>query len=156
MPFRGHVGEAPAGHVEPLDGAGPRGLHVDVEDPGEGRLAGEELKERPEAGPQHGLVRDSRGQRARGCHHLVGHQLAALARRGEEAVLLVREVRVEGGAGHPRAAHDVRDRDGRVAGFGHRGDRRPVQPPHLGCPDVPRRQPAPAPGQARLAVVRFG
>ena len=156
VPPGGHLGEPAPRHVEPLDRARPGGRHADVEDPGEGRLAREERQERAERRAQHLLVGGALGQRLRRGDHPADHELAAFPGRVEEAVLLVREVRVEGGPGHPGPAHDIGDRDVGVAGLGDRRDHRRAQPLQLGCPDVRRRKPAAAPGQAGLTLVRFG
>jgi hypothetical protein len=57
--------------------------------------------------------------------------------RGQEAVLLVRELRVERRAGHPGSPDDVSDGDGGVAGLGYGGYHRPQQPFPMRCPDGP-------------------
>jgi hypothetical protein len=111
-----HLGENTGRGVEPADCPRACGRHVDVEDPGESGLVGEELQEPPARGPEQVLVvGPGRERAARGCH-AGDHQFPALAGRGQEALLLVREVRVERLLGHPGAAHDVGDRDGLVAG----------------------------------------
>jgi D-xylose transport system permease protein len=74
----------------------------------------------------------------------------------EEAILLVREVRVEHRAGHPRSLDDVGDGNGGVAGVGDGCYHGPLQPFRVRCLDSARRQAVPAPGQAWLAFVRAG
>ena len=71
--------------------------HVDVERAGEGRLLGQEVHECAEAGSEQVLGAGviwcllGRGD------HPVGQEQAALPGRGQEAVLLVGEMRVERG-----------------------------------------------------------
>ena len=84
--------------MEPCDGNRPGRGHVDVEDPREGGLSGEETQERPAASAQRLLGGRVLGHRT-GCGpHLAEQQLAALAGRGQEAVVLAVEVHVERGA----------------------------------------------------------
>ena len=129
---------------------------MDEEDPGEGRLVGEEGEIRPARGAEQVLIASPVGQRPGRGHDAGDHELPALAGRGQEALLLVGEVGVEGGPGQPGPPHDVGDGDGRVAGLGHRGDHRVQQPLPLRRADGPRRQAAPAARKARLALVRPG
>ena len=89
-------------------------------------------------------------------HHPVGHQQAALAGGGEEAVLLVAEVRVERGPRHPGPADDVGHGDVAEAGLAHRGDHRPQQPSPLRPADRVQGQAAAAAGQAGLTFVGAG
>ena len=74
----------------------------------------------------------------------------------KEAILLVREVRVEHRAGHPRSLDDVGHGNGGVAGVGDGCYHGPLQPFPVRCLDSARRQAVPAPGQAWLAFVRAG
>ena len=74
----------------------------------------------------------------------------------EEAILLVREVRVEHRAGHPRSLDDVGRGNGGVADVGDGCYHGPLQPFPVRCLDSARRQAVPAPGQAWLAFVRAG
>jgi len=153
VPLGGHLGVMVPAHLDPLDRPRPAGRHVHVEHPGKRRLVGEEAEERPAPRAQRVLVRGSRRDRAGGGVDPVGHELPALVRRGEEARLLVGEVRVERRAGHPRPAHDVGDRDGGVPGFGDGGDDRPAQPLLLRCTDIRFRKAVAPPRQTRLALV---
>ena len=87
-----------------------------------------EMRGRPERHPEHLLVACLGGQRAGGGHDPGDHELAAFGGRGQEAVLLIREVGVEGDPGYPGPPHDVGDRDRQIAGFRYRRDHRPQQP----------------------------
>jgi hypothetical protein len=156
VPYPGHIGEKAGRGVEPVHRPRARRRHVDIEDPGERRLVGQERQVRPARHPEYLLVACLGGQRARRGHDLGDHEVPALAGRRQEAVLLVREVDVEGGPGHPRPPHDVGDGDGGVAGFRYRGDHRPQQPFPLRRAHGRQRQAAPAARQARLALVRAG
>jgi len=156
VPFPVQVGEQASRGVEPVHRAGARRRHVDIEDPGKRRLAGEEREIGPARDPDYLLVAGPGGQGARRGYHLGDHELPAFGGRGQEAVLLVREVGIEGRPGHPGPPHDVGDRHGQVTGLRHRGDHRPQQPFPLRRAHGRRRQAAPAPGQAWLSLVRPG
>ena len=150
------VGEPPARSLEPADRPRAGGRHVDIEDPGEGRLVGQESQEGAVGGPDHLLVRGvGRHGTSRG-YHSGEHELPTLAGRRQEALLLVREVGVERGPGYPGPPHDVGHGDGRITNVGYCGDYGPEQPFPLGGADGAQRQAAPAAGQAGLPFVRPG
>jgi hypothetical protein len=156
VPSEVQVGEQAGRGIEPIYRARARGRHVNEEDPGESRFVGKEREVRPARGPEYLLVASPRVQRARGGDYAGDHELPALAGRGQEAVLLVREVSVEGRPGYPGPPDDVGDSDGRIARFSHRGDHRPQQPFALRRTDDRQRQAAPAAGKTRLPLVRPG
>ena len=78
-------------------------------------------------------------------------EVPAFGGRGQEAVLLVREVGVEGGPGHPRPPHDVGDSDGPVAGFRVP----PRSPTAAAAPAGTRARPTAAGGSGRGAGQAF-
>jgi hypothetical protein len=115
VPFLVQVSEQAGRGIEPAHRAWARRRHVDIEDACECRLAGQEREVRPARDPEHLLVaRPGRQGACRG-HHLGDHEFPALGRRGKEAVLLVREVGIEGGPGHSGPPHDVGDSHGQIA-----------------------------------------
>src|SRR3984957_19924752 len=149
-------GEVVLGGFDPVHRTAAGRRHVDVEGAGEGRLGGQEAEEGGDAGAQHllraGVARQFPG---RG-HHPVDQQLATHPGGGEEAVLFVGEVLVEGTLGHPGAAHDVGHRGVVEAVLGHRGDGRPQQPLALRRPHGLGRQPVTPAWQTGFALVRAG
>jgi hypothetical protein len=92
------------------------------------RLVREEPEVPAACGAEQVLVAGRGGQGAGRGHRALDHELAALAGRGQEALLLVREVGVEGLPGYPGPLDDVGNGGGRIAALGHGGDHRPQQP----------------------------
>lgn len=156
MPFPVQISEQADRGVEPVHRARARRRHVDVEDPCERWLAGEKREVRAAGDPDDLLVaRPGRYGACRG-HYLGKHELPAFGGRGQEAVLLVGEVDVEGGPGHSGPPHDIGDRHGRIAGFRYRGDHRPQQAFPLRGAYGRQRQAAPAAGKTWLSLVCLG
>jgi hypothetical protein len=147
-------GEALVRRAQAVGRARPGGGHVDVEDPGEGGLGGEEPQESADASPQRLLVGRAAGHRAGRRDNLFAQEPAAHAGRREEAVFLAAEMRVERGAGHPGPAHDSGDRHGGVPRFRDRRYDGPQQPLALYGAYLGGRQPVPAPRQSWLPLVR--
>ena len=122
VPFLVQISEQAGTGIESVHRARARRRHVDIEDPGERRLAGEKREVRPARDPEYLLVAGLGRQCARRGHYLGDHEVPAFGGRGQEAVLLVREVGVEGCPGHLGRPHDVGDSDGRIARFRNRSD----------------------------------
>ena len=138
VPSLVQLGEQAGRGIEPVYRARTRHRHVNEEDPGESRLVGEEREVRPARGPEHLLVASPGGQRTSRRDYQGDHELPALAGRGQEAILLVREVSVEGRPGHPGPPHDVRDSDGRIAAPTPRRSLAGAHVPLLGTDDQQR------------------
>lgn len=156
VPGSVQVGEPLTRGLEPADRLGTRGRHVDIEDPGESGFVGQEGQKGTVSGPDYLLVRGVGGYRPGGRYHASEHELPTLTGRGQEALLLVREVSVERGPRYPGPAHDVGHGDGRIAAVGHRGDHGPEQPFPLRGTDRAQRQAITASGQTGLPLVRPG
>lgn len=147
--------EALAGGVQPLDGRRAGRGHVDVEDPRERGLAGQEPQERPAARAQVVFGGGLLLRTARDDHQPVQH-LPAFRGRRQEAFLFAGEVVVEGGTGHLRPPDDIGDRDGSVTGLGDRRDHGAQQPLALRGAHGSGRQPVAPSRQSRLSFVRAG
>jgi hypothetical protein len=128
VPPRVELGEPASGGPQPLDRGRPGRGHVDVESPRESGFLGQEAQERAAAGAQRLLVGRVVRDRSHGLDDVTEQELAAPAGRREEAVLPAAEVQVEGGAGHPSAAHDVGHGDRGVPLVRDRGYRGAQQP----------------------------
>jgi len=156
VPLRVDLGEPASGVLQSLDRGRPRRGHVNVKDPGEGRLIRQKAEECPAPGAQHLFVGSVVGQRARGVDDLAEQELPAPPGRREEAVFPAAEVQVERRAGDLRPANDVGHRDVGVPLVRDRGDRGAQQPLALRRLDGFCGQSAPPPRQAGLPHVRCG
>src|SRR4029077_7746815 len=92
VPFPVQISEQPGTSIEPVYRARARRRHLDIEDPGERRLACEKREVRAARDAEYLLIASVGRQRTRRGHDLGDHEVPAFGGRRQKAVFLVREM----------------------------------------------------------------